>query len=215
MMEQTEQELNAQKSLADAKAVSDTLLIYKNMYPQSKLDDNGIFLYSISLVQEGYSFSEIKTAMDKLVRTKTFFPSLAEIIETIESLEKTVIGNDVKDFDEAWEEVYKEVKRCFIYTPPQFSSQEIEETVNKIGWDTLCNMQSDSVSTVRAQFERFYKMAVSRKKEREQNMLVLHRAGNDTVRLIADRLAKRKSMIKELDKLNPSEKVKGLLEGTD
>lgn len=208
MMESTRQELTKfmQESLFqdnmrdEAKRIVDTLIIYKNLYPASKIDDNGLLLYAVALVRDNYSLTEVRLALERLSKTSKFFPALSEIIETIESLERTTTGEGDKDFDEAWSEVYKEVKRCFIYSSPKFSTPEIAETVRNLGWDTLCNMQSDAVSTVRAQFERFYKIALHRKKERESNTWLLHQAGNDAVRLIAERTAAKRSMIADLEK---------------
>lgn len=208
MKESTKQELARfmQESLFqgnmcdEAKRIADTLIIYKNLYPASKIDDNGLLLYAVALVRDNYSLTEVRLAMERLSKTSKFFPALSEIIETIDSLERATTGEGDKDFDEAWSEVYKEVKRCFIYSSPEFSTPEIAETVRNLGWDTLCNMQSDAVSTVRAQFERFYKIALHRKKERESNTWLLHQAGNDAVRLIAERTAAKRSMIADLEK---------------
>ncbi len=193
----------------EAKAIADILIIYKSFYPSAKIDDKGLLLYAVNLVKDNYSLAEVKMAMERLSKISKFYPALSEIIETIESLERTTTGEGDKDFDEAWAEVYKEVKRCFIYGTPHFSTDEIAETVKNLGWDTLCNMRSDDVSTIRAQFERYYKIALHRKKERESNAWLLHLAGNDAVRLIADRVAARKSMIAELERMDLGETERG------
>ena len=197
-----QENLYAGQMREEAKAIADTLLIYKNFYPNSKIDDNGLLLYAIALVRDGYSTVEVKLALDRLSQTSKFFPSMSEIIETIESLQRVATGDGIKDFDEAWAEVYSEVKRCFTYKEPRFSTPEIAETVRNLGWDTICYMQSDDVSTVRAQFERYYKIAIHRKKEWESNIFLLHQAGNDKFRLLCERTARRRSMIAELEMLD-------------
>ena len=209
MTEQTKQELARfmQESLSknqmrdEAKAIVDTLIIYKNLYPASKIDDNGLLLYAVALVRDNYSNTEVRLAMESLSKTSKFFPSLSEIIEAIEKLERAATGDGILDFDEAWADVYKEIKRCSVYSTPQFATPEIAAAVKRIGWDTLCNMQSDAVSTVRAQFKKFYEITVYRKKERDSTTWLLHQAGNDAVRLIAERVAAKKSMIAQLEKV--------------
>lgn len=213
----TEQELSefinlklTQKKLQDeAKAVADVLLLYKNFYPQSKIADSGLVLYAVSLVRYGFSIMEVNLAMERLVKTNTFFPSLAEIVKAIESIEKAATGTGEKDFDEAWAEVNAEVKRCFSYSEPVFSSPAIVEAVHNLGWDSLIYMSSGNVSTVRAQFERFYKTALERKKERETNIWLLHQAGNDAVLAIAERVAAKRNLIAELDKPKKSQPSEG------
>ena len=200
-----QENLSHEKMREEAKAIADALIICKSLYPGSKIDDSGLLIYAVSLVRDNYSLAEVKMAMERLSKTSKFFPALSEIIEAIESLERTATGTGEKDFDEAWAEVYKELKRCSGYGMPHFSTSEIAETVKRLGWDTLCYMRSDEVSTVRAQFERYYKIVLHRKKERESNAWLLHQAGNDTVRLIADRVAARKSLMSRLENMSLGE----------
>lgn len=203
MTEATEQELAKfmqenlfMKQMRDeAKSIADVLILYKNFYPASKIDDNGLLLYAVALVRNNHSLSEVKLAMEYLSKTSKFFPSLSEIIEVIEKLEETATGEREKDFDEAWAEVYGEIKRYSVYGAPRFSSAAIRETVRNLGWDTLCNMRSDEVSVIRAQFERYYKIYINRSKEQKTNAWLLHQAGNDAVRLITERAAAKRSLI--------------------
>ena len=203
----TEQELDRffqenlhEKMQEEAKIIADTLLVFKNFYPGSKIDDNGLLLYALFLVRDNYCAAEVRMAMEKLVKTSTFYPSLSEIIGTIKSIESTATGIRTKTVDEAWAEVFSEIRRCSIYREPVFSSQEIADTVKNLGWSTLVNMPSSSISVVRSQFEKYYVLALRRREEREENVWLMHLAGNDAARVIADRVAKKRSIIAALER---------------
>ena len=192
--------LNHASMRDEAKAIADVLILYKNFFPQTNITNDKLVLYSVSLVSSGYSLVEVNLAMERLVKSNKFFPVIAEIIEVIESIEKAVTGVGEKDFDEAWAEVYSEVRRCSMYKEPNFSTTAIADTVSYIGWATLVYMESGNVSTIRAQFERYYKVALKRKKERDANVWLLHQAGNDAVRQIAERTAQKRNLIAQLER---------------
>lgn len=101
----------------------------------------------------------------KLINTSKFLPTIAEIRETATALSNKINGTRIKDVDEAWAEVQEEIHRAFVYKKPEFSTPEIAEAVNGMGWQTLCTMLVTEVGTYRAQFRDMYRAACARHKD--------------------------------------------------
>lgn len=91
-------------------------------------------------------------AMRQHVVTSPHFPTVADIRRFVA---EERVGNS--DPGEAWEEVRKGIQRCGRDHEPTWSSASIAGAVDAIGWRELCNTTMDDLSTVRAQFERYFK----------------------------------------------------------
>ena len=144
---------------------------YRKMYPQSRIDVEGIAMYATFL--SGYSAAAISAAMAKLTLTCKFFPSVAEIVAAIDDIKATAMGNEEKEVDEAWREVIQQVHDAFVYKKPSFSTPEIERAALNMGWTSLCNLGTNEMNTARAQFRDIYKNIVTKKRNKETNQTVL------------------------------------------
>ena len=111
----------------------------------------------------------IEKSVQKLIYTKNFLPSIAEIREIAQELKDVSNGTQIKDVDEAWQEVLEQIHEAFVYRKPQFSTPEIEQAALSMGWESLCNMLTTEVGTYRAQFRDMYKVVCSRRKNIKVN----------------------------------------------
>lgn len=143
-------------------------------FPASKANAETVAFYVMAL--DDLSFVEVRAALSKLCKTAKFFPTVAEIYETAESMKETVQGGR-KDAGEAWQEAMNLVKTCHIYKPWQFSMPEVEQAVKQFGKMELIELKEDAMNTARAQFMRIYNGILARKKEKEQNKAVLAKMG--------------------------------------
>lgn len=139
------------------KALSPLQLSFKKDFSEKMLDFYVNMLKDINPVL-------LSKAVEKIINTKDFLPSIAELRRTSDELADKASGNRIKDVDEAWKEVLAEMQRAFIYKPRVFSSKAIEEAVDGMGWESLCNMEIKQESTFRAQFRDMYKAACDRHK---------------------------------------------------
>lgn len=98
------------------------------------------------------SANEGVKAMRQHVVTSPHFPTVADIRRFV--AEERVGSTDP---GEAWEEVRRAIQRCGRDHEPSWSSASIAGAVDAIGWRELCNTTHDDLSTVRAQFERYFK----------------------------------------------------------
>lgn len=103
-------------------------------------------------------------AVDKIIQTKDFLPSIAELRRTATEIEQEVNGTKDKDVDQAWAEVCQAVKKYFVYRTPEFTSSAIRDAVKAMGWMSLCTREERDEGTYRAQFRDFYLTAVARHK---------------------------------------------------
>jgi len=87
-------------------------------------------------------------------------PNLAAVIRNY-----VEIGQE-KITEEAWGEVMKAVSGVGRYGKPQFSSEAIAETVDVLGWESLCNVRSQELNTMRAHFYRSYEAIRKRRQVR-------------------------------------------------
>lgn len=114
-------------------------------------------------------------AVMKCITTCKFLPSVAEILEECESITETITGKPkVKDWDEAWMEIYKNWCDGSPYKPkPNWSTPEIALTVESFGWLNLLEAQSDQTQTIRAQMKALYETACKRKLKFIKNTNIL------------------------------------------
>ncbi|MGE1061222.1 hypothetical protein NXG27_01035 [Megasphaera paucivorans] len=140
------------------KALSGLQLAYRDSLSKSQMKFYADMLRDIHPVV-------LDKAIKKLICTSKFLPTVAEIRETAEKMITKVNGTRQKDMNEAWEEVMEQVRICFVYQAPKFSTPEIAETVKSMGWRNLCMMETRQSSTYRAQFRDTYKIACTRHSE--------------------------------------------------
>lgn len=145
---------------------------YKTIFPQCRLDDEGMAMYIMLL--SDISVNELKTAMFRLSEKSNFFPTVAEIKKQVKEIRDLLYPKShVKTADEAWSEVLDQMKIAFPYKAPVFSSKEIRDTVNTLGWMNICETSTDKVGITRAQFRDTYNAIIQRKTDREENMRII------------------------------------------
>lgn len=75
----------------------------------------------------------------------------------------TLTRPELPSWADAWEEVWKAVTSLGYYRKPQWSHPLIAKTVDSMGgWQTMCQIQVDNLSTERAQFRQMYESHASR-----------------------------------------------------
>lgn len=113
----------------------------------------------------------------KMLIEQRNIPAVADIIAAGRSLVGEVTGERVKAFAEAWEEVQRNVKDCFVYAKPEWSTLEIALAVQSFGYKELCELPADQMQTARAQFRRIYEDVCARTMEKQTNDYVLDKTG--------------------------------------
>lgn len=83
------------------------------------------------------------------------FPTVADVRKRVASMR---IGR--VDPGAAWEEVRRAIGREGRNRTPEWSHPAIAAAVNALGWVDICNTLDDDLSTLRAQFERYYRAAM-------------------------------------------------------
>lgn len=152
-------ETNEQMTL---RALSEMQLAYRK-----DLDKEHLLFYVKKLSDVDPSI--LAKAVTKIINTKEFLPSIAELRKTSIDIERDLNGTQDKDVDQAWREVQQAVSRYFVYEKPVFSSPAIADAVKGMGWLSLCNMLTTEVGMFRAQFRDFYLAAVKRHENDDMN----------------------------------------------
>lgn len=116
----------------------------------------------------------LRATIGKAVRTCKFLPVVSEVMDIAAGLVGEITGKRVKDPDEAWKEVLRQIQVAFVYKKPEFSAPEIEQAAQAFGWTALCNVPVDGMNTARAQFLRIYEGVCSRRRDRAASAKVLN-----------------------------------------
>lgn len=152
--------------------INQILTIYSKVFPQSKIDDEGMALY-VKLLEPILSPIQVSLAMKKLTLTSKFFPSVSEIIEAAKSVTDEASQSTIPSVDEAWREVVQQIHNAFVYKKPKFSTPEIERAALNMGWTSLCYLEVGEMNTARAQFRDIYNGIIKREKDKKVNNEVL------------------------------------------
>lgn len=167
-------ELKLNKVQQKQLAINKLLTPYLAVFPNCKVDSLGLVLYSRALLP--LSLAAIDAAMTKLLQTSTFFPSVAEIFKEADKMElfaASNAGSGIPTAAEAWEEVQRLVKDCYVYKKWEFSCPEVERAAKQFGINEMCLLESNAVNTARAQFMRIYDGILNRGQETRQNQRAL------------------------------------------
>lgn len=158
------------------------LAAYLEAFPHSRMEPNGLVIYAKAL--SCYPAEVVKKAMDKVIITSKFFPSVAEIVENIESVTGYAQGKKELSEAEAWESAMKTIREHGIYSrePWEFENSHIEKAARMFGLYELAMLEMSEVNIARAQFTRFYRSVVDQARDDSRNQLVL--SGNGIVKLI-------------------------------
>lgn len=148
------------------------LTAFLKIYPSSRLDEQGIVMYLRLL--SSVSAAELQIAMQKIARNCKFFPSVAEIIQSVEQIRQALNpASRIPSVDEAWGEVTIQIREAYPYRKPKFSTQEITDTVRNMGWSMICETPTGDMNIVRAHFRDIYQNMLKRKRERAETNAIL------------------------------------------
>lgn len=169
---------------------------YLTAYPSCRLGASGLMLYARAL--QDIPLDEIDAAMLRLMRTSRFFPTVAEILESVKSTRDVISQKDTASAGAAWQEAMNLVKRIGPYGPWTYSSPAVERAVKQFGKMELCELETDAMNTARAQFMKIYNVEAEREKAREEVHATLKAMPNDKAMSLISRLADSKSLEKKI-----------------
>lgn len=167
---------------------------YLTVYPACRLEASGLMLYARAL--QDVPLDEIDAAMVRLMRTSRFFPSVAEILDTVKTTREVISGKDASSAGAAWHEAMELVKREGPYRPWTYSSPAVERAVERFGKMELCSLETEAVNTARSQFMRIYNEAADKEREREEVRATLKALPSGRAAELVKRLAANKAMPK-------------------
>lgn len=127
-------------------------------------------------------------AIREHVTESPHFPTVADVRRRVAAYRIGTV-----DPGAAWEEVRRAIGAQGRYRNPTWSHPAITAAVNALGWVEICNTMDDDLSTLRAQFERYYRAAMeNRAKAANSGALAAHyerqggiTAGEALARLLA------------------------------
>ena len=137
----------------------------RTYYPKENLIPNN---EAFELWYEQLSDLEYKTAtlaVKKWVATNKWSPSIAEIRETV----ATINNDSIKDWSEAYEDARQAIRRYGSYNPKDAMESLDEltrETVKRMGYYDMC--MSENKASDRANFRDIYNILAQRKKQERQ-----------------------------------------------
>lgn len=108
-----------------------------------------------------------KLAVTKWLMTEKWMPTIADIRESCASIQ----SEDVMDWSEAWSIVNRAVRLIGPYREEEAMSRfddVTRETVQRIRYMTLCEMESSERDIMRAHFRDIYNQIAARHKEQAQ-----------------------------------------------
>lgn len=165
---------------------------YLTVYPACKLEASGLMLYARAL--QDVPLDELDAAMVRLMRTSKFFPTVAEILESVKTTREVISGKDTSGAGAAWHEAMELVRHVGPYRPWTYSSPAVERAVKQFGKIELCELETDDVNTARAQFMRIYNAEAERERGREEVRATLKALGSNRAMDLVKRLAASKAM---------------------
>lgn len=146
-------------------------------FPNARITSDTFRAYAIGLAD--VNEPTLQVAVAKCIKSCKFVPTVAEIIEQAQNMTDAAIGERTKDMDEAWQEVQRAVRYTLAFHEPEFSTPQIKQAVDTIGWMSFVQCESDGLNTLRAQFRGIYESICKRKKDERINMDVLKLVGGN------------------------------------
>lgn len=109
-------------------------------------------------------FETAKTTLKKYILSNKFPPTIAEL----NAIATDLTAEHIPDSDEAWGEVTRAIRK---YGYPNerkaldSMSETVRKTVERIGFQTICQSPYEQLNTLRAQFKGFYEAEYRRSME--------------------------------------------------
>lgn len=136
--------------------------------------DNAKQIAAYSMILQDIPDEILMKACHKLLIVNKFLPAIAEIVQACRHITGEINpATRERSWDEAWNEIQREVQRCGLYERMTFSTPEIEAAAKAYGLRELCQLRADEVQTASAQCRRFYEDACRRKHDKEASAYVL------------------------------------------
>lgn len=125
----------------------------KAAWPRQPIDKETIEVYAQALAP--FPFEPIAHAITTLIRTATFFPTVAEILRTA-----AAAMLQAPPPAEAWGAVIGQVRSVGLYGTPEFPHELVREAVREIGgYRRLC--ESRDTTSDRARFHEAYRELIT------------------------------------------------------
>lgn len=178
----------------EKKKLTKMLSLLKKSFPSSKADSETLILYVEALSDLPYP--AVRAGIIKCMHTAHFFPTVAEIRESSDSLIKHVDHSGLPDAGEAWNEVMRWLQKNCLYSDKRtpWEHEEVRLAAERFGITALYELQTDQVNTARAQFRRIYEQIVTGKHDKSVNEKVLQKLGAGAAALIGS-MAEQHKMI--------------------
>ena len=112
-------------------------------------------------------------ACHKLAIESEIRPVPATILKAVRNLQAEIAGEDILPWEQAWQEIEKEMHDTFVYGTPRFSKPEITRAVNAFGWQELCEVTIKELPIVRAQLRDMYNSICEQSRDKRTNQYVL------------------------------------------
>ena len=128
----------------------------------------------------------LEKAVDKIILTSKFLPTVADIVEEVKSLDNSTKPIS-DDWDEAWRIINREMYRCAATDrKPNFEGNEaIEVILPPYAFHELCMTLEKDMPIVKAQLREMYKTAKARLANKRKNN-VINQAGEPM--LVSDKV---------------------------
>ena len=142
------------------------LMALLKIFPESKLDADGIALYIMAL--DDMNYEAVKAGVNMLLQTKKdFYPKPAEIREAAAKLVSHVSGTQKPTPGEAWKDAlrYARARGPYDSRPYTFLCEEVKEAVDRFGRTSLWMMEAKDEGIHRAQFIKIYSQILDVEKE--------------------------------------------------
>jgi len=105
---------------------------------------------------------ELRAAVNDYVKTGKFAPMPADLWDRVRTMREA--QNPQLTAEEAWTIVYRDISRLGYYAEPEYDDRKLEAAKNSIGWETLCDLNDNTLMATRAHFLRIYGSFTQREK---------------------------------------------------
>jgi hypothetical protein len=140
--------------------VAQLVVLLQAAYPNFTMSEGTTSVYE-SLLHD-VEFATAKAAVERLICTNRFMPTIAEIRETC----VLVKHGSKRTGAEAWGDVGIAIRKFGSYRQPKFEDQAVAQAVKCLGWRNLC-LGSSNESADRARFCEIYDSITRRERENE------------------------------------------------
>lgn len=110
----------------------------------------------------------LKEAIRTIINTMKFPPSVAEIREKAEAVERVATNSAFCGAGMAWESVQRAIRKVGGYGRPSFKDPVCAKVVSQMGWMDICMTPTDMTTALRAQFIKMYEREAAQNETERQ-----------------------------------------------